>query len=162
MTNKTLKYEAGTIAVSNGSVIVTGSGTSWKTYVEPGWKLQVGGVGDLYTVDSIEDNNALTLTAPYIGATQPAAQYAAINVAAIFTLITHSQDKTEIAANGVEAISFTGLPGRTSVYHLKPNGAYYRTVVDGAWSTTATIAGLNLVAFSAPGSTFGFAVFMSI
>lgn len=57
----------GTVAVTNGSVDVVGTGTTFTTQTEVGSKLVIAGV--TYTVLSITDNTHLKLTASYAGAT---------------------------------------------------------------------------------------------
>lgn len=61
-------YATGTVAVTNGSAAVVGSGTSWLANAYPGL-LFVSTDGTRYTVLSVTDNTHLTLTANYGGST---------------------------------------------------------------------------------------------
>lgn len=57
----------GTVAVTNLSPTVTGTGTAFKTQLAAGSIVSIGGVS--YTVSTITSNTVLTLTANYAGAT---------------------------------------------------------------------------------------------
>jgi hypothetical protein len=54
---KTANYSTGTISVTQGSAVITGSGTTWNTLVDVGMLLQVGGSGPLLRgeVDRLHD-----------------------------------------------------------------------------------------------------------
>lgn len=57
----------GTVAVSNGSVTVTGTGTAFSTQLAPGGVICLNSV--CYTIASVGSNTTLTLSTPYTGAT---------------------------------------------------------------------------------------------
>ena len=71
----TLAYRSGTVAVTNGSPTVTGTGTSWASQVLP---------GDLFTLDgtrvvevlSVASNTSLTLAVNWAGSTASGQTYA--------------------------------------------------------------------------------------
>ena len=73
-----MKYNTGTVAVTNGSPAVTGSGTLWVTGPSPikvGQLFTVAGDGVFYAVGAIASDTSLTLTANYAGVTNAAAGY---------------------------------------------------------------------------------------
>lgn len=61
-------YSTGTVAVTNGSPNITGTGTSWLARVRPGMNF-VGPNAVSMTVLSVTSNTALVLTANYAGST---------------------------------------------------------------------------------------------
>jgi hypothetical protein len=71
---KAADYSTGTVSVTQGSASVTGSGTSWSANVDAGMLLSVAG-GEVYVVQSVGGNTALTLDRPYLGATAAAQAY---------------------------------------------------------------------------------------
>ncbi len=70
-------YRIGTVAVTNGSKTVTGTGTAWVGNVQPGdaW---VGPDGGYYEVDVVASNTSLTLVENYAGTTASGAAYKVI------------------------------------------------------------------------------------
>lgn len=68
-------YRAGTIALTNGSQLVTGTGTSWISSVRVGYAL-IGPDGRSYEIVDIASNTSLTLAAGYLGATSSGQPYA--------------------------------------------------------------------------------------
>ena len=65
--NKDSKSVTGTIAVTNGSKAVVGTGTTFTTQLKSGNTLVIANVE--YRVESITDNTHLTLHVPYAGST---------------------------------------------------------------------------------------------
>ena len=72
---KESSYSAGTVKVTNGSQVVTGSGTFWTASVDPGMLLQLGDER-VYVVSSVESDTQLTLRDAYQGATGEGKAYA--------------------------------------------------------------------------------------
>ena len=69
------QYRAGTVTVTNGSATVIGVDTSWELYIAINDWFIVNGV--IYVIGGITDDNTLTLTAPYGGATESSKAYVA-------------------------------------------------------------------------------------
>jgi len=67
------RYEAGKLAVTNGSDIVIGYCTSWLTYVTPGSVLLVNGTSA--TIASIHEVGWIRLEEPWLGATTDPTTY---------------------------------------------------------------------------------------
>jgi hypothetical protein len=67
-------YKTGTIAVTNGSTTVTGTGTAWVANVAIGESL-VAPDGRLYEVTGIAADTSLTLASAYLGSTASAQAY---------------------------------------------------------------------------------------
>lgn len=67
-------YSTGTVAVANGAVTVTGSGTAWFAALQTGWGF-IGPDGRAYEIDSINDDTSLTLSVNYQGSTAAAQTY---------------------------------------------------------------------------------------
>lgn len=68
-------YRTGTIAVTNGSTTVTGTGTAWVANVIAGYGIILPD-GRLYEIASIVSNTSLTLRTGYLGATASGQSYA--------------------------------------------------------------------------------------
>lgn len=61
-------YSTGTVAVTNGSTTVTGTGTAWNSVLQAGWVF-IGPDGLPVGIADVVSNTELTLTRPYGGAT---------------------------------------------------------------------------------------------
>lgn len=61
------QYKTGTVSVTNGSQVVTGTGTAWLSNVQPGDGFTVAGTQVPYTVGSVDSNGQITLSSPYAG-----------------------------------------------------------------------------------------------
>ncbi|GAA3265845.1 hypothetical protein GCM10020258_34060 [Sphingomonas yabuuchiae] len=59
-------YRAGTVAVTNGSAVITGSGTAWVGNVQIGHAINLPD-GRAYEVLSVDSNSQITLGSPYLG-----------------------------------------------------------------------------------------------
>jgi hypothetical protein len=82
-------YRTGTIAVTNGSATVTGSGTAFTTAVLAGDSLQAPD-GRLYEVATVVSATQLTLASAYLGATASGQAYAVIPTQAFPTALAQS------------------------------------------------------------------------
>ena len=71
---KTASYNTGTVAVTEGSKTVTGTGTAWSANVDAGMILVVSG-GRTEVVQSVDSNTGITLAQPYGGATGTGLSY---------------------------------------------------------------------------------------
>ncbi len=67
-------YSTGTVAVTNGSATVTGSGTAWTANVRQGWGFQ-GPDGRAYQVLAVVSDTQITLARNYAGSTLAGQQY---------------------------------------------------------------------------------------
>lgn len=67
-------YTLGTIALTNGQTVVTGTDTGWQTALIVGGVLYAG--GGAYPIASVTSEISLTLAIPYTGATAANASYA--------------------------------------------------------------------------------------
>ena len=67
-------YEGGTVAVTNGSAAVVGTGTTWTTHAAQGLTF-LGPDAAEYTILSIEDDTHLTLASTYAGSTASGQAY---------------------------------------------------------------------------------------
>lgn len=70
-------YDTGTIAVTNGSATVTGTGTSWVGVLRAGWLISLPN-GELVAVAAVVSATELTLVSDYTGTTQTGQAYWAI------------------------------------------------------------------------------------
>lgn len=75
--NLTPRYETGTVTINNGSSTVTGSGTSWQTFVViEGQAIELPrGSGSWYKIASVTGETQLTLTSTYAGSNLAGANY---------------------------------------------------------------------------------------
>lgn len=67
-------YSTGTVAVTNGSTTVTGTGTRWATSADAGMIFTRTG-GEAYVVRSVDSDTTLTLDRPFLGATASGQAY---------------------------------------------------------------------------------------
>jgi len=67
-------YRAGTVAVTNGSAVITGSGTAWVNNVQIGHAINLPD-GRAYEVLSVDSNAQITLGSPYLGGTAAGQAY---------------------------------------------------------------------------------------
>lgn len=63
------QYRIGTVNVANGSATVIGHGTAFVANVTIGDSFKVFGINVIYSIDSIESDTELTLTANWAGVT---------------------------------------------------------------------------------------------
>ncbi len=68
-------YNTGTVAVTQASAVVTGTGTTWSGNVRKGDRLVVAGNSTKYYVLSVDSNTQITLTANYAEATASGQSY---------------------------------------------------------------------------------------
>lgn len=63
-------YIAGTVTLTNGSKVVTGTGTLWSGagFLDGGWNIELQGVGFSKVVSLINSNTSATLATNYVGA----------------------------------------------------------------------------------------------
>lgn len=95
---------AGTVAVTNGSKTVTGTGTNF-TILIPGDPILINGVA--YVVQNITSNTSLTVTLPYQGATAAGLAWSRVSGVVATTTTNATGDYT-----------FTGLPSATHVVRV--------------------------------------------
>lgn len=91
------QYKTGTVSVTNGSQVATGTGTLWLSNVSPGDGFTVAGTGVPYTVGSVDSDTQITLNANYAGATQSGAVYA------IWRDFTTENNIPELVSGDIEA-----------------------------------------------------------
>jgi len=99
-------YRAGTIAATNGSATITGTGTAWNGgQVQPGHML-VTETGAVYEIESVASDTSITLATPFLGLTAGGLSYAVAPtqgvaialVARINTLLETYSDARDVAA----------------------------------------------------------------
>jgi len=69
------QYKTGTVSVTNGSAVVTGSGTAWLTYVHVGDSFKIKSENAVYSIASVDSDNQITLTTNYVGVTASDLEY---------------------------------------------------------------------------------------
>ncbi len=69
------QYRVGTVAATNGSAVIVGTGTTWAAYVTAGSVFTVAGSMVPYVVASVTDNTHLTLSSNYGGTTASGLSY---------------------------------------------------------------------------------------
>lgn len=70
------QYQTGTVSVTNGSAVVTGSGTAWSGEVAGGDIFTIVGDNTWYEVASVDSATQITLAANYAGTTGSGKNYA--------------------------------------------------------------------------------------
>ncbi len=84
-------YEEGTIFVTNGSSMVIGTDTEWKTKIWAGCLLEVADSGTYYMVSSVNGDTSVTLSEAYAGSSAGTASYEVHR--------THNPDHANYKAN---------------------------------------------------------------
>lgn len=74
-------HTTGTVAVTNGSATVTGTGTDWQTALITAGVIFIG--GNSYPIASVQSDTQLTLALPYAGATGGGLAYAIDRASAV-------------------------------------------------------------------------------
>lgn len=69
------QYRTGTVAVTSASAVVTGSGTSWLTYVAVGDTFKIESENAIYNIASVDSDTQITLTTNYAGTTASSQSY---------------------------------------------------------------------------------------
>jgi hypothetical protein len=69
------QYKTGTVSITNGSPIVTGSGTSWLANVSIGDSFKIKSENVVYSVASVDSDTQITLTISYVGVTASDLEY---------------------------------------------------------------------------------------
>lgn len=141
-------YNTGTVAVTNGSKTVTGTGTSWNANVEKGMFLTVGGVP--YVVSTVDSDTQVTIDREFAASTASGQSYTAAS------LTTASGDirSGPYAAAGERLISFEGARAYTSAYRnpFVWNAAEdYHEFVDGVQTVGGAQIGDTLMVFTTSG-----------
>ncbi|MFD1342873.1 hypothetical protein [Litorisediminicola beolgyonensis] len=111
-------YKTGTVAVTNGSGAVTGTGTDWFAALQVGWGF-VGPDGRVYEITSVNSATSITITPTYQGSTASAQSYAAFPTRslqadladAVNQLITDYQASLDGPGAGLFADGTPALPG---------------------------------------------------
>lgn len=82
------QYRLGTVTVTQGSVVVTGTGTQWtaNNAIAANDMFEIAGQGVWYSIASVDSNTQITLTSQFAAATQTNVAYA---VQTDFTPINH-------------------------------------------------------------------------
>lgn len=78
---KAADYSTGTVSVTQGSKVVTGSGTTWLANVDPGMLLRLA--GSYYVVASVDSNTQVTLAEGYLSATAATQSYTLTRLGAV-------------------------------------------------------------------------------
>ena len=151
-------YRAGTIALTNGGTTITGSGTAFVGAVQPGWAL-VAPDNRVYQIAAVNSATSLTISTPYLGATQTGQAYQvfptkgleALLAAAVNNLITQFGAVVTGAGAGRFGDGTVAAPGIGYAADLdtglRRKGANHVAVVTGGvdrFELTTALALLNL------------------
>ncbi len=69
------QYKTGSVAVTNGSAAVVGTGTLWASNAAAGQTFMINGAAVPYVVGSVNSDTSITLSSNYAGATQSGLSY---------------------------------------------------------------------------------------
>lgn len=95
---------AGTVTVTNGSAVVGGAGTSWLSEVSPGDVFFLASASSSrYTVQSVDSDEQITLSANYAGITGSGKTYYILTASSLAIQIIETTD--QLAIIGAHAIS---------------------------------------------------------
>lgn len=107
---KAASYTTGTVAATNGSTTLTGTGTSWLANVDAGMILTVG--SGTYVVESVSTDASLTLTKAFNGSTATGLSYTLSALVTAPGSVRHGP----YAAVGQRLVSFEGARVYFSAY----------------------------------------------
>lgn len=99
-------YNTGTVSLTNGSPIVTSSGSAFLANVLPGDQFDRVGDGVWYSVQSVDSDTQLTLAANYSGTTASSQSYAVsheVDEAGVVAAADICDEPVSLAAGGSEA-----------------------------------------------------------
>lgn len=85
--NTQAAYSTGTVAISQSSTAVVGTGTTWTGITLDRHKLRIGGID--YPITTITDNTNIVLTEAFAGTTVTAAEYSIVKDEFVLPQITH-------------------------------------------------------------------------
>jgi len=91
-----MQYKTGTASVTNGSAVVTGSGTAWLANVSIGDGFVIAGIPAPYTVSAVGTDTQITLSAPWAGASASGSVYA------VFRDFTTNENLPELSKGDIE------------------------------------------------------------
>jgi hypothetical protein len=113
-------HRAGRANVTNGSAIVTGSGTRWLNYIKPGDVFMYDAL--MITIASVDDHHQLTLSQPWAGDTEDLIKYQIDRLPVTISL----NDAKAAAISEVDALAgkkrmqyITTSPGQDVTYLAK-------------------------------------------
>lgn len=134
-------YSTGTISVTNGSAVVTGTGTAWLASLAVGNTL-LAPDGNRYAILTVDSDTSLTLGVAYLGATLSGQGYYAIT--ATTSLFTLSQNVANYEIKGTYCVSSKSpfrhrLPFPTVSGKLYDCNLHWRlSKTDASWSLSQT------------------------
>lgn len=96
-------YNAGSIAVTNGSAVITGTGTLWLANAAVGNIITMPNNGR-YVVQSVDSDTQITLTATYTGSTAAGQGYYIITATTVLTDVTFETARYKIS--GTHCLTF--------------------------------------------------------
>lgn len=134
-------YSAGTVSVTNGSAVVTGSGTAWLATLGAG-DVFLAPDGQRYAILSVGSDTSLTLGTAYLGSTLSGQTYYVITATA--TLLALSQVVAQYEIKGTHCVSSKApfrhrLPFPTGAGKLYDCNLHWRMLRgDASWSLSQT------------------------
>jgi hypothetical protein len=137
-------YTTGTVSVSNGNTIVTGSGTAWELSLVTGGLFCCDGYS--VPIASVESDTSLTLALPWSDATSPGRPYAIFRETAQAASAVTANDRLAEVAGRLRSDSVNALAGLTLAADKLPygNGPGTMGLIDfPAASRTQIAAGLG-------------------
>lgn len=92
--NEYTYYSAGTLSLTNGSAVVTGTGTLWSANLSAGQTMIIAGAR--ISILSVDSNTQVTLTGIFGGATISGVAYLALTSTTVMMTLTQTVNKFEI------------------------------------------------------------------
>lgn len=131
-------YTTGTITITNGSVSLTGAGTSWTQAAHGNMQFQVtdGSDGNWYDISSVGSSTSITLKTPYVGPSVAAVTY---RLGQVF-IFPSEYDDTPVDYALSRFFESHGNPSRAK-YHLDK----YQASVDDAIEKYASSSISNVI-----------------
>ena len=131
MSEYTKWNDDGTINLTAGSTVVTGTNTYWKTAgIKPGDLLEINHSGRFVQVASVDGDTTLTLARPYAGTTVTGTEYAIVR-----NFTAHMP--AEIASQTTEILGKMGKYLDADITKLNGRSAYEVAVANGFTGTEA-------------------------
>jgi len=129
-------YKTGTVAVTNGSATVTGTGTAWSANVKVGEAFRLSGGQRLYEITAVVSDTELTISPAYMDTTQTGQAYEIVPIKGFLKAAYDALQSALSTINGYISGPLSGLFGNGTAgepsigFESDPNTGFFRAAAD--------------------------------
>lgn len=129
-------YKTGTVAVTNGSATVTGTGTAWSANVKVGEAFRLSGGQRLYEITAVVSDTELTISPAYMDTSQTGQAYEIVPIKGFLKAAYDALQSALSTINGYISGPLAGLfgdgtAGEPSIgFESDPNTGFFRAAAD--------------------------------